>query len=163
MQRTCSTSSLNALRRFLKTCDDARACKRALAILEIASGRNVADVVELLGVDRKSVYNWLSIFVADPRPCSLFDQPRSGRPTKWRPELRDALESALADSPELYGYKAYGWTTALLQAHLEKTTGRRISGDTVRRELHRLGFAWKRPRYVLVGDPDREKKASDMP
>src|SRR4051794_11707313 len=29
----------------------------------------------------------------------------------------------------------------------------------MRRCLHRLGYAWKRPRYVLAPDPQREKKS----
>lgn len=32
------------------------------------------------------------------------------------------------------------------------------TGDTIRRVLHRLGHAKKRPRYVLVLDPELDKK-----
>ena len=44
----------------------------------------------------------------------------------------------------------------LLRAELEGA-GYRVSGRTVRRTLHRLGFRWKRPKYVL-GRPDPEAK-----
>jgi hypothetical protein len=32
-------------------------------------------------------------------------------------------------------------------------------GETIRRVLHRLGYVWKRPRYVLAADAQGEKKA----
>ena len=35
----------------------------------------------------------------------------------------------------------------------ELAAGRDLGGRTVRRSLHRLGYRWKRPQYVL-GRPD---------
>ena len=49
-------------------------------------------------------------------------------------------------------------TVPLLQAHLQRCGGRRLSEDTIRRQLDRLGYVWKRFRYVLPPDPEREKK-----
>jgi len=37
-------------------------------------------------------------------------------------------------------------------------TGILYSSDTIRRRLHELDYVWKRPRYVLALDPEREKK-----
>jgi hypothetical protein len=33
-----------------------------------------------------------------------------------------------------------------------------VSDTALREQLHRLGYVWKRPRYVLLPDPEREKK-----
>jgi Winged helix-turn helix len=56
------------------------------------------------------------------------------------------------------GYFAVNWTVPLLQEQLEHGTGERLSDDTIRRELRRMGYAWKRSRYVLDPDPEEEKK-----
>jgi hypothetical protein len=50
------------------------------------------------------------------------------------------------------------WTVPLLQEHLSRCTDRWLSDDTIRRELDRLGYVWKRFRSVLPPDSRREKK-----
>lgn len=46
----------------------------------------------------------------------------------------------------------------MLRAQLERA-GYWVSERTIRRTLHRLGFRWKRPKYVLGRpDPDHERK-----
>ncbi|HTU18301.1 MAG TPA: hypothetical protein VMG10_09610 [Gemmataceae bacterium] len=50
------------------------------------------------------------------------------------------------------------WAVPLLQEHLFQHGGRWLSDDTIRRELDRLGYVWKRFRHVLPPDPEREKK-----
>ena len=46
----------------------------------------------------------------------------------------------------------------LLQEVLEIATEQWVSDDTLRRALDRLNYVWKRPRYDLDPDPEREKK-----
>jgi hypothetical protein len=76
-----------------------------------------------------------------------------------RERLRELL---LARSPQDLGYFATEWTVPLLQDHLARRTGRRPADDTIRRELERQGFVWKRCRYALDPDPQlRGKKAAD--
>jgi transposase len=51
----------------------------------------------------------------------------------------------------------------LLRDILATRIGMHVSDATLRRALHRLDHAWKRPRYVLQPDPEREKKTQDSP
>src|SRR5438309_1040328 len=86
------------------------------------------------------------------------------RPSLWTEELKVLLRTLMADyTPDQLGYSAVDWTVTLLQEHLESCTGQRLSDETIRRELHRLGYVWKRPRYVLDPDPEFEKKTADPP
>ena len=62
------------------------------------------------------------------------------------------LGELLASDPQAHGHQATGWTVALLQTELA-AAGYVLSARTVRRALHRLGYRWKRPQYVL-GRPD---------
>ena len=60
-------------------------------------------------------------------------------------------------STERFGYHAMYWSVPLLQNQLRQNI-KKYSSDTGRRSLHRLGYAWKWPRYILALDSEREKK-----
>jgi hypothetical protein len=55
----------------------------------------------------------------------------------------------MAHSPDALGYTAVNWTIPLLREHIDKRIGAKPSEDTVRRQLARLDYAWKRPRHTL--------------
>lgn len=142
----------------LRRTSDARVYRRTLAILEIAQGKSVQQVAQTLGVTRQSVYNWIADYAQTAEPAALLDAEHPGRPSLWTDDTRQWLRSLLGQSPDSLGYFAVNWTAPLLQEELEHCTGQRFSDDTLRRELRRLGYVWKRPRYVLDPDPELEKK-----
>jgi transposase len=58
--------------------------------------------------------------------------------------------------PQAHGDAATGWTVALRRAELAQR-GWAAAQRTIRRALHRLGWRWKRPTFVLglvLGRPD---------
>ena len=146
------------LTKILRQGGDARQYKRALAVLEYSRGKPIADIAELLQVSRQSVYNWIGRYEQAHDVMSLKDDARSGRPSCFSKRDEALLKLVLDTRPNLYGYFANQWTVPLLQHHLWQSTGKRFSGPTVRRCLHRLGYVWKRARYVLEPDTEREKK-----
>lgn len=145
----------------LKTTTDARVYRRTLAILEVARGHSVAEVAKTLRVSRQSVYHWIAAYSQQPDPQTLQDHERSGRPGVWTEERMGLLVALLSTTPDRLGYFAMNWTVPLLLEQMEHRTGQRIGDHTLRRELKRQGYRWKRPRYVLAPDPDREKKTLD--
>jgi transposase len=151
------------LREQLKATSDARTYRRTLAVLELDRGRSASDIAAMLGVTRQSVHNWAAAFVRDPDPSVLCDEDRAGRPPLLVEQAEVYLLSLMGQSPQDFGYPHSDWTVPLLQQELEKGVGLRPSDDTVRRGLRRLGYLWKRPRYVLDPDPEREKKTADSP
>lgn len=138
--------------------NDVRLYRRTLALLMWGHGSSVTEIATLLQVRRQSVYNWLAAYTSSSDPAHLRDAARSGRPPRWTSQTEALLDSTLAAPPDQLGYLAVNWTVALLQDHLERACHLRFSDDTIRRALHRLGYAWKRYRYVLSPDPDLEKK-----
>lgn len=146
------------VQRRLRTSADAGQCRRLLAILELDRGQSAAQVADLLGTTRQTVYNWAHRFAACPDPAGLRDRYGRGRPSSWTEDLRARLRDSLARRPDRWGYPATNWTVGLLREHLGRQTGQWLSDDTLRRELDRLGYVWKRYRYVLPPDPEREKK-----
>jgi transposase len=155
-----TAGQLRRLEQQLTSTIDAAVYRRTLALLEVGRGEPVARVAGRLRVARASIYHWLDRFRPAGDPSALAHRPGAGRPTVWDDELLGALCSALASTPQDLGYRAVEWTIPLLREHLAERTGRRVADDTLRRELHRRGFVWKRPRYILVPDPEREKKTA---
>jgi transposase len=150
------------LQQQLRTARDARLYRRTLAVLDVARGEPVASVAGRLGVTPRVLYYRIDSYSHDHDPEALRDRDRPGRPALLTEADRDLLRALLlGQSPQGLGYFATEWTVPLLQDYLARHTGRRPSDDTVRRELQRQGFAWKRSRYALDPDPElRGKKAA---
>jgi transposase len=152
-----------ALQRQLRVATDARVYRRTLALLEVARGRSVSEVAAMLGVARQSVHNWIVAYRHHPEPATLHDAHRDGRPPALEDDSEALLGSLLDGSPQDFGHPNTGWTVPLLRREIESRAGLAVSDHTVRRALVRLGYAWKRPRYVLAPDPERDKKTADSP
>jgi transposase len=146
------------LRRLRDTTRDAGLLRRSLALLQTDQGCPVADVAQELGVSRQSVYNWLDRYVAIGTPRALHDHRGYGHVSAFDDDLLAVLRCAVAEEPGRWGYRQREWTVGLLVEHLARWDGGRWSDATVRRQLHRLGYVWKRPRYVLQPDPHRRRK-----
>lgn len=137
------------LEKQLKTAPDVRVYRRTLAVLEFDYGKPVADIARMLHMTREAVYRWLRVYAAARHPSALSDGPRAGRPTFWSEEEQAILQEALNHSPDEWDYKAVNWTVSLLREHIERESGRKPSDATVRRQLHRLKYVWKRSRHEL--------------
>jgi transposase len=149
------------LRLQLVQAGDLRLYRRTLAVLEFDQGRSATDIALMLGVTRQSVYNWVLTYIRSGAPIALADEPREGRPPCWRSQEEAILRALLACSPQQLGYVQVSWTVPLLQEALQRRTGRCFADSTIRRALRRLDYVWKRPRYTLEPDPQREKKTAD--
>jgi len=159
---TLTTRQRRYLEKQLRGTHAARVYRRTLAVLDVAGGAAIAGVARRLRVTPRVVYYWIAAYLADPNPGALRDRARPGRPTRLTPADRGRLLGLLEQSPQDLGYFATEWTAGLLRAHLAGCTGRPLSDDTPRRELHRADYSCKRPRYALDPDPQvRGKKAAD--
>ena len=144
------------LRRTRDTTHDANIFRRTLALLQLDQGLSVATVAAELGVSRQSVYNWLDRYLLAPTPRALRDARGHGHVTAWDDDLLAVLRSALERPPGDWGYRDLEWTVELLQQHLARWDGRSWSERTLRRQLHQLGYVWKRPRF-----PEEPKHLQD--
>lgn len=145
---------------------DARETRRALALLDLDAGESVARVAARYQVGRSTVYEWAGRLgnTARPRDERLRDAARAGRPADARDAVEEALAKLMPTSPTDHGYRHPAWTTPLLLAHLDRD-GVAASDTTVRRALHRLGYRWKRPRFVLSRRAEhwRQSKGGSRP
>jgi transposase len=128
-----------------------RRWRRFQAVLLLADGEPPGRVASALGCAVASVYNWAAAW----RRAGI-DGLREGDHGGGTPILGAAGEAVLigllAEDPQARGHHATGWTAPLLRTELA-TQGYAPSDKTLRRALHRLGYRWKRPKFVL-GRPD---------
>jgi transposase len=117
----------------------------------------------LVRTSRRSVHYWIESYEHARDPTCLADHRGGNNPSLWTEELRAALLASLERRPDQFGYQAVEWTVPLLREHLARRAGRRPSATSIRRQLHESGYVWKRPRYVLDPDPERDKKTADSP
>ena len=128
-----------------------RRWRRYQAVLLLAAGQTPAAVTQTLGCSRASVYHWAAAW-RQRGVGGLHEGDHGGGQVKLGPDAEAVLVALLATDPQTRGHRATGWTVPLLRTELA-TAGAAVSVKTVRRALHRLGYRWKRPRYVL-GRPD---------
>jgi transposase len=138
-------SERDCLNAILKRGADWRERDRAETILLLADGPSVQSVAERQSLCREAVRirrrKWLKMGLA-----SLPDQPRSGAPRKLteahRQQLGIWVESEALSSRELL-------------TRLQRDYGVVIGPTTLRMELKRLGYVWKRTRYSLKKNATR--------
>lgn len=154
-----TASERKRLQRRLHEAAEVSEYRRIVALLAIADGVPAAEVSQWLGVTRQCIYQWRERFRSAPGcPSCLLNRPRSGRPPLWDEEAVAVLQTAIQQLPDELGYPALNWTVGLLQEHMEACLYWRPSEESLRDQLHRIGYVWKRPRYVLEPDPQRERK-----
>src|SRR5512133_1545258 len=102
-------------------------------------GWSSATIAELLGCDPRTVRRWVHRYNSHGAHC-LADRPRPGRP-----RLGDRIRRLLA--------QPRAWTIPLLHRYLGRPA---ISRHTLHRRVREVA-AWRRPRLVAKGDPDRDQ------
>ena len=128
-----------------------RSWKRYRALLLLAEGQTPAMVAHTLRCSRASVYGWAARWRAQG-VAGLREGDHGGGRVKLDGGGEAVVTALLGADPQTHGYQATGWTVPLLRTELARA-GYAVGERTIRRALHRLGYRWKRPRYVL-GRPD---------
>ncbi len=127
---------------------------RALAILWFDEGKTEAEIANLLFISARNVRRWIRRY-RENGILGLHDGKRTGRPRKADENVEKAVDDLMKKKPEEVGYKSGFWISGLLCLHLFTIFGFLLSGNTVRRVLHRLGYVFRRPK--LWSGPSGEK------
>lgn len=146
-----------ALQEVLRATQRVRQWRRYQAVVLLAAGRRPQEVARSLGVARSSVYNWAATWRRAGWP-GLVEGRHPGMPRRFDAAAERWLDATLASDPQAQGYRATGWTVPLLRRAAAQA-GYAVSAQTLRRVIRRLGWRWKRPKYVLGRpDPDYAEK-----
>ena len=132
-------SEREQLQIIIKKGIDWRERERSQTILMLSEGQTVFAVAEQQGVMPEAIRErrrrWLKKGLA-----SLPDQPRCGAPSKLNEEHRTRLKEWIDGEP---------LTCRVLVSRLVAECGVTISASTLRNELKRMSYVWKRTRYSL--------------
>lgn len=150
MELTLSARERRDLEQVVSGSREAKPLKRAQGVLAVADGESVPAIARRLQVCEKTVYNWVERWTTRDAAAAecLGDQPRSGRPSTLCDQVAATVTTLLETKPRDHGYRQAEWTVPLIRGHLAQEHIE-ASGTTIRKQLHKLGYRWKRPRFVL--------------
>lgn len=80
-----------------------------------------------------------------------------GRPRKIDADAEACLVDAVSQNPRDMGYRFTRWSLPLLAEHLYRELHVRVSPSCVSQALHRLRYAYKRPKHSLRHRQNRRK------
>src|SRR3954471_20608917 len=150
-----------ALRRGLRS-PDAFTLRRCQILLASDQGQRPSRIAAALGCGVQTVRDALHAFAAEGLDC-LRPKPKTPKTvhTTWPRGRDEDLRALLHQSPRTLGKPTSLWTLPLAaRVCFEKGwTPRRVSGETIRLALKRLGVGWKRAKHWLVSpDPEYARK-----
>jgi transposase len=119
------------------------ACRLVMILLS-QQGWSASQIADLLGYDPATVRRWIHRY-QQHGTSALADRPRSGRPRLGSPRLGQRIRRLLRQPK--------AWTIGRLWQYLGRPT---ISLRTLHRRVAEVA-AWRRPRLVAKGDPDRDQ------
>lgn len=159
--RELSKKEREALEAGLRS-SDAFVLRRCQILLASSKGERPPRIAENLGCAPQTVRNAIHEF--DERGLGAMS-PGSSRPTEvhaaFDEDGAEALREMLHRSPREFGKRTSLWTLedAAQVSFEEDLTERRVSGETIRATLARLGVRWKRAkRWIESPDPEYARK-----
>lgn len=151
MRLALTTDERAALEALARKERRVRAWRRYRAVL-VSAEDGPQTAARVVGCALSSVYLWVARW-QQAGLSALVERPHGGgRPERLGGGGAALMSDLLRQDPQARGWHATGWTVALLRTELERA-GYPAAERTIRRTLHRLGWHWKRPKYVL-GRPD---------
>jgi transposase len=120
------------LRDALDAVDAKTPALRLVAAIAYSEGITQRELATWFGVERKTIYNWLSRIDPDDVAGSVQDAPRPGRPRKLTPAQQADLAATLDAPPE---DDAERWSAPRLQEYIAATYGVDYSLPSCRRIL----------------------------
>ena len=141
---------------------DAFVLRRTQILLASARGESAPQIARQLGCDDQTVRNAIAAF--NTRGLAAL-RKGSSRPHRIHAAFElargEQLRALLHQSPRTFGKPTSVWTLELAaQVSFEQgLTAERVSGETIRATLQRLGIRWKRAkRWITSPDPEYARK-----
>jgi transposase len=161
--RSLSEAERQALTAELRSAD-ALTVRRSQILLASARGESVPQIARHLSCNEQTVRNAIQAFhqhglAALARQSS---RPHTS-PAAFTPETARQLQALLHRSPRDFGYLTSLWTLdlAAAEAFRQGLTPARVSGETIRATLARLGIRWRRAKqWITSPDPAYARKKS---
>ena len=136
--------------------------RRCQILLASDRGESVPQIARRVGYDEQTVRNVIHAFndVGQAVLTRLSRRPHTIY-RAFRTTAVDRLKAILHQSPRIFGKPTSLWTLDLVAevSFAEGLTTERVSGETVRATLQRVGIRWQRAkRWITSPDPGYRRK-----
>ena len=139
---------------------DARVSRRAHIVLLLAEGWTHREVRAITFASFDLIQDCVRGFQEGGIATALGTEDAQPNLPGW---LRKVARWLTKRSPQDFGFFRSRWSCELLAETLAWESGERLSGETVRRGLRKLGFVWRRPRPTVgLHDPDYAEKVRQI-
>jgi transposase len=146
---------------------DAFTLRRCQILLASDRGENAYQIARSLGCNPQTARNAIHAFNEKGLPQALRQgskRPHTVHRAFQGPEQAEALRQLLHHKPRKFGKDTSLWTLDLAAevSFEEGLTEERITGETVRATLGRMGVRWERAkRWITSPDPEYARKKGD--
>ena len=137
------------LRRRMILAPMPRERERWYAILLLAQGLTAAATAEALERDPHSIGRWASAF-GEGGPAALMFEQTGGSPPALDQAQQEELKGAVQQPPDGSGMEWANWHWKVVRQFVSEQFGVGLSRSSCLNYLHRLGFAFKRPKKRLL-------------
>jgi transposase len=156
--------TVDDLRRVLAEVDEKRPTERLMAVINYVEEDNasMAEVAERYGYSPGWVSQWmdrLERLADEPFEAVVYDDHRSGRPTKLTEDQHEQFVQALNEPPEEAGLDAPAWSVPLAEQYLQEEFDVTFCRRHVRRLMTEAGLSWKTARPSYVDSDERAQEA----
>lgn len=136
--------------------------RRSQIIAASQRGDHIPRIARSLSCDEQTARNAIHAFNADgaaaltKRSCRVHTAQAA-----FTPAAAEQLRALLHRSPRAFGHPTSLWTLDLAadEAHRQGLTAARVSGETIRATLVRLGVRWLRAKtWITSPDPEYARK-----
>lgn len=159
--RSLTEDERTALEKGLRSAD-AFVLRRCQIVLASARGERAPRIAQYLGIDDQTVLDALHAFNATGLACLQKGSSRAKRTRLvFSPEQAERLRALLHRSPRELEKPTSVWTLALAAevSVAEGLVATRVSGETIRQTLLRLGIGWERAKHWITRpDPAYARK-----
>jgi transposase len=125
---------------------DAFVLRRCQILLASARGERAPRIAAQLGCDDQTVLDAVHAFNAHGLPVLRkgSSRPKRLRPAAFGPQQAQALRALLHQSPRRFGQSSSLWTLEMAAdvSFAQGLTSHRVTGETIRQTLQRLGIGW---------------------
>ncbi len=141
---------------------DAFTLRRSQILAASARGEHVPRIARSLSCNEQTVRNAIHAFngagvaALTKRSCAVHTEQAA-----FTPAAAEHLRALLHRSPRDFGHKTSLWTLdlAAAEAHRQGLVATRVTGETIRVTLVRLGVRWLRAKtWITSPDPAYERK-----
>ena len=143
---------------------DAFTLRRCQILIASDRGENAYQIARSLGCNPQTVRNAIHAFNEKGLPQALWQgskRPHTVHRAFQGPEQAEALRELLHHKPRNFGKDTSLWTLDLAAevSFQEGLTEERITGETVRATLGRMGIRWERAKkWITSPDPEYARK-----